>query len=248
MFRKITDDEIIFDLSEYAHNLGKELYVVGGAVRDCVMGNEKKSITFDFDLTSSLTFDEIQEFAKQKGLQLEVKNRKLEVVSLRRNSSIIYEHARMRVENYSDKFSHNPSEVWFTDKIEEDAKRRDFTVNAMYYVRHSMRLIDPFCALKDIDEKRLRTVLRPEETFAVDPSRILRMVELFARFGFSIDDETLMVANNCAGNVKKLSKSRLERELSRINTTGKYGEDITIYNARKDEIINKLGLSWIQSL
>ena len=243
MFSKIANDSLIKKLTSYAVDLKKEVFVVGGAVRDLLLGAVRQTKDLDIDIASTLNIEEIVRFATMNNIKHEIKNKKLQVVALFYENNC-YEIARLRREEYSSKFTHTPDKVLFTEDVTEDAKRRDFTANSVYYVTHSNEIIDPFAGVKDIKEKRLRTVLKPEDTLSVDPARIIRMVELSARFDFKIDKETLSVAKMYADNVNKLSKPRLKKELERLYQSNKYmGENELEYFNRVNNLINnKLGL------
>ena len=240
MFSEIDDDEIILKLSAFANSLGKELFVVGGAVRDALFGVLRSDGKKDYDLTSSLSLQEVQEFCEAENLEYFVKNKTLEVVKIQGGNQTVYEHARMRREEYSNTSSHNPSKIEFVDAVEEDVKRRDFTVNSVYYARHSRELKDPSFGIKHIHEKLLQPVT--PETLNVDPARILRMVELMARFDLKPDVLTLEQAKKNAKNIFSLSKKRLEKELERIRNSKKYGENEEKYFQKVGEILSALKL------
>lgn len=231
MFKQITDDKFIKLLTDYAKSLNKTLYVVGGVVRDILL-NQKRQGFIDVDLTSNLNLEQLKIFATKFGVKCEVKNKKLEVVAFLYENKI-YEHARMRTEIYADKTSHNPSEVFFTDSVEEDVKRRDFTINSIYYATHNSTIIDPVLGVEDIRKQIVQTVLNPKQTLSVDPTRILRMIELVARFDLALEEKTKQMAYIFANNVLKLSKSRLKKEVNRLLFSPKYGEN-------KESYINKV--------
>ena len=222
MFEQINNDEIIFKFDEFATNLNKQLYVVGGAVRDELMGLKRCSKVKDFDLTGELNLKEVLQFIENNNLNYEIKNLKLEVVSFWLNDDVVYEYARMRSEEYRDINSHNPSNIWFVDSIEEDVKRRDFSINSVYYVRHNTSVIDPLNAVNDIANGIIKTVASPNETLSVDPARIFRFIELASRLNFKVDDQTLMALKDNSHRVYSLSKNRIKKEMNRILEVNKY--------------------------
>ena len=132
MFKEINEDDILEKLESYALLLNKKLYVVGGVVRDEILGVKRASLIKDIDLTGTLHKDEIVEFLVGYNLNFEIKNEMLQVVSFWQKNDRIYEYARMRSEEYQNKNSHVPSKISFVGKVEEDAKRRDFTINSIF--------------------------------------------------------------------------------------------------------------------
>ena len=242
MFSKIANDNIIKKLTIYANELGKQIYVVGGAVRDEILGKIRISDIKDIDIASTLTLNQIIEFANKNLIEYEIKNKKLEVVSLS-SGDCCYEIARMRSEEYDSNFAHTPTKISFTDDVIEDAKRRDFTANSIYYATHNNSIIDPFDGVVDVKEKIVRTVLTPDETLSVDPARIIRMVELAARFGFAIEKHTLIAAKKYACNINKLTKQRRKKELERLYQCNKYnGESKFDYLNAVESLIKELDI------
>lgn len=242
LFKEINEDKVIEKLENYALMKNKQLYVVGGVVRDEIFGVKRNSSVKDIDLTGTLSMDEIKEFLKQNNLKYEVKNQKLQVVSFWENNNKIYEYARMRREEYADKNSHTPSNVEFENKVEEDAKRRDFTTNSIYYVRHSTELIDPYMGVEDIKKGLLKTVLDPIDTLKVDPARIIRLVEISCRFNFKIDKDILLVLKQKSNNIFKLSENRLKKELSRLYETNKYLSEGSDYLVKVSKLLKDIGI------
>lgn len=243
MFSKITNDNVIKKLTEYAKSIDKQIYIVGGAVRDLILGESRITEIKDIDIASTLSLKEVVDFAVLNNIDYVIKNNKLEVVSLS-SGECCYEIARMRREIYASKFTHNPTEVTFTVDVAEDAKRRDFTANSVYYATHNNSIVDPFCGVGDIEKKIVKTVLLPEQTLSVDPARIIRMIELSARFKFNIDEESFNIAKKYACNINKLSKTRLKKELERLYQTNKYsGESDGEYLNRVSLLVKDLGVS-----
>lgn len=233
------EDKIIKELSNYANNINKKVYVVGGVVRDILL-NRKAVGGKDIDLTGNLTWEEIKSFLTAQEIQFEVKNRKLEVLSFVVNENS-YEYARLRKEQYLKKDTHTPSEVQFVDEVEEDAKRRDFTVNSVYYDRHSNSLLDPVGGVEDIKSKIIKPVLG-EDTFKVDPARIIRFIELAVRHNLKFSKDVGSWVKKYATNIKNLTAGRVNKELKRLFMIGKYYDEKTSYIDRVRDMINKLNL------
>ena len=121
---------------------------------------------------------------------------------------------RYRVDGeYED--GRHPKEVTFTASLEEDLKRRDFTINAMAY-NPSGGLVDLFGGLEDIDRKIIRCVGDPLERFTEDALRIMRAVRFSAQLGFSIEEETRKALKVLAPNLKHVSAERIQVELVKL--------------------------------
>lgn len=240
MFKKIDEDKLLYDLSKNFNEIGKTLYLVGGSVRDSILN--RTSFNADYDICGDASLDEVSCILnKFDGITYKIKNKKLQTLSIS-CAGKEYEYARLRKEIYDSKTTHSPYVVSFISQIEEDAKRRDFTVNSIYYDRYNSKLIDPLNGNQDLNKKIIKTTLSPEETLSVDPARILRLVELASRLNFKIDKETLKVAKKYAENVAMLPKQRLSVELQRIKCNYNKNEDKEGYIKRINKILKKLGL------
>ena len=235
------NDDVITALSCYAHNSKKKVYVVGGAVRDFLLKKRACGVQ-DIDLAGDLDLQEMLNFIEEKGIsQFEIKNKKLQVLSFRIGEDKIYEYARLRKEVYQEKDTHTPSKVEFVSEVSEDAKRRDFTINSVYYDRHSSAIIDPVGGIDDLKGGVVRPVLG-EETFKVDPARIIRFIELLARFDLSASQEVLDWAKKYAQNVGKLKQERLNKETLRLQISEKYLEEDSNYLRRVKTYLKELNL------
>ena len=116
-----------------------------------------------------------------------------------------YQYSCFRREQYGDGGAHSPVTVEFIKDIREDAKRRDFTVNALYYDISKDEILDFYTGVADIHSKLLRTVETPEEVLSKDGVRILRLFRFQSELGFKIEKNTLDAAIKYARNVKSLS-------------------------------------------
>ncbi len=115
---------------------------------------------------------------------------------------------------YSD--ARRPDSVIFSQKIEEDLKRRDFTINALAYNPQDEKLLDLYDGIKDIDANILRTVGNPTDRFEEDALRILRAIRIAAELNFTIEESTKQAMQVNASQLGKISKERIRDELSRI--------------------------------
>ena len=184
---------------------GYEAYVVGGCVRDSILGRKPD----DWDITTSAKPEQVKELFHRTvdtGLQHGT------VTVLMEKEG--YEVTTYRVDGeYED--GRHPKEVTFTASLEEDLKRRDFTINAMAY-NPSSGLVDLFGGLEDIDRKIVRCVGDPLERFTEDALRIMRAVRFSAQLGFSIEEETRKALKVLAPNLKHVSAERIQVELVKL--------------------------------
>ena len=186
---------------------GFDAYVVGGCVRDSLLGLSPH----DYDLCTNATPQEIREVFKEHKLILNgEKHGTVGVVF----HNAIYEITTFRSEGtYQD--SRHPDWVEFVSNIEDDLARRDFTVNAIAYCPER-GYADPFHGKKDLQDKVLRAVGIPENRFTEDPLRILRGVRFAVRYGLSPEPKTEEAMNKLAPQIEKLAKERVFEELCRI--------------------------------
>lgn len=187
---------------------GYEAYVVGGCVRDSILGREPQ----DWDITTSAKPGKVKELFPRTidtGLQ-----HGTVTVMLDRDG---FEVTTYRVDGkYED--NRHPREVIFTPDLEEDLKRRDFTINAMAY-NEKAGLVDLFGGMEDIGRGIVRCVGDPLERFGEDALRILRAVRFSAQLGYGIDDETKEGIRKLAPSLQKISAERIQTELVKLITS-----------------------------
>ncbi len=152
-------------------------------------------------------------------------NNKQENIDLSDDSACLYkkeEHETEIVEitpyRIEGKYSNarHPDEVKFSDKLEDDLKRRDFTVNAIAYDPFAEELVDLFGGLDDLKRGLLRAVGNPSERFSEDALRMMRAIRLAAQLNFAIESETMMAIASNADLLSKISKERIRDEFIRI--------------------------------
>jgi len=183
---------------------GHTAYVVGGCVRDSLMGR----VPHDWDICTSATPQQMLEIFK--GIRVIETGLKHGTVTAVIDGEQ-YECTVYRIDGeYTD--NRRPDKVTFTDDITEDLKRRDFTVNAMAY-NCTDGLADPFDGIGDIERRIIKCVGSPAERFNEDALRIMRAVRFSARLGFDIDQETALAMNSLSKNLSKISKERIRSEL-----------------------------------
>lgn len=207
--------EEIKTLARFAKLKEKLFLLVGGFVRDSILGRS----VGDIDSAGTLSIDDIKLFCESNNCKMEIKNKKLQVVKIIFFSGFCLEYAKMRVEYYASNFLHNPTTVQFTEKIEEDFARRDYTINAIYYDPRTHKVYDFAGGMSDITQGIIRDiVVLGRSSLSVDPERILRGIELAERLQFAIDEETIIKMLKNFENVYKLNSDRLLECLQKINS------------------------------
>lgn len=184
---------------------GYEAYVVGGCVRDMVLGREPE----DWDITTSATPPEVKRIFR----------RTVDTGILHGTVTVLmdkdhYEVTTYRLDGvYED--NRHPKEVSFTSSLTEDLKRRDFTINAMAY-NEKEGFIDLFGGMEDLKSGLIRCVGSAEERFGEDALRILRAIRFSAQLGFRIDEETLEAIRSKVNNLNNISAERIRVELTKL--------------------------------
>ena len=183
---------------------GYEAYAVGGCVRDCLLGKLPK----DWDVTTSaLPLDVKRLFPRT--VDTGIKHGTVTV--LVKNEG--YEVTTYRVDGkYTD--GRHPENVSFTASLDEDLKRRDFTINALVYNEES-GIKDLFGGIEDLDNKIIRCVGIPEERFDEDALRILRAVRFSAQLGFDIEEKTYLAAKKLKDKLALVSAERIKTEIDK---------------------------------
>jgi tRNA nucleotidyltransferase/poly(A) polymerase len=181
---------------------GKKLYVVGGAVRDAILGKSPK----DFDLATDAKPEEVEKIAKDNGISSKPLGKAFGVVSLFINNEE-YEIATFRKDIGKGR---RPSSVDYTD-IHGDVKRRDLTVNALFYDIDRKEIVDLVGGIEDLKKKNIRTVGKAKERFDEDPLRKLRALRFWTRLGGTLDKELLNALQNDP-SIKGVSSERIRDE------------------------------------
>ena len=199
--------QTIVTILDTLENHGFAAYVVGGCVRDSLLGLTPA----DFDLcTSALPEQMEQVFAGQR---LVLAGEKHGTVGVCTDTGVV-EITTFRTEgDYRD--SRHPDWVRFVGDVEQDLARRDFTVNAMAY-SPTRGFADPFGGRQDLENKILRAVGAPEKRFREDALRILRGVRFAVRYGLTVEPETRRAMDDQAGGLDSLSRERVFEELSKL--------------------------------
>lgn len=190
---------------------GFEAYLVGGCVRDLILGTIPK----DWDLTTNADPEQIQalfpdSFCNNDYGTVGVKNEEEEDPRLQ-----VIEVTPYRSESgYSD--ARRPDSVTFGVSLEEDLARRDFTINAIAYDPQKEAIIDLFNGLEDLKAKKLRTVGKADERFNEDALRMMRAVRLAAELGFTIEADTMSGISRNADRIKMVAVERIMIEFIKL--------------------------------
>ena len=211
--RQDIDNEIFHLIGDVADELGREAYVVGGYVRDIFLKRCSTDIDFvtigsGIELAQKVSErlgkkSHLSVFATYGTAQVKWKNLELEFVGARR-------------ESYS-RDSRNP--IVEDGTLDDDQKRRDFTINAMAICVNSSRfgeLVDPFNGIVDLHKKIIQTPLDPDVTFSDDPLRMMRAIRFATQLEFEILDETFNAIVRNRDRIKIITKERINDELSKI--------------------------------
>ncbi|MGN0495950.1 MAG: CCA tRNA nucleotidyltransferase [Lachnospiraceae bacterium] len=190
---------------------GYEAYIVGGCVRDAILGKEPD----DWDITTSAKPEQVKNLFKRT-VDTGIQHGTVTVVMKNAATGKLegYEVTTYRVDGkYED--HRRPAEVTFTASLVEDMKRRDFTINAMAY-NEDEGVIDHFDGMGDLNKGIIRCVGNPKERFDEDALRILRAVRFAAQLDFSIDEKTRDAIANQAVFLKDISAERIHVELTKL--------------------------------
>jgi poly(A) polymerase len=199
-------------LAERFRAAGHRLYLVGGTVRDALVGDPGSPGT-DLDFTTDATPEQVEAVVSGWADAVWDQGRRFGTIGLLKDGRRI-EVTTHRAEAYSPD-SRKP-EVSFATEVEADLARRDFTVNAMALSLPDLRLIDPFGGLEDLAKGVLRTPLAPEESFGDDPLRMLRAARFIARFGLRPDRRLVEAVKQMRGRLAIVSAERLRDELDKL--------------------------------
>ena len=202
---------------------GYILYLVGGTVRDLLLG---LTLT-DMDCVTDATPEEMKTFlpgadftfAKMGSIRCKDEGVKFDITTLRKESG------------YKD--SRHPSEVIFVKDLKEDVKRRDFTINAMYMDEH-MVLVDYVNGEKDLNKKIIRMVGDPEKRLKEDPLRIIRAIRFALQLNFEIDKK---LEKAMLKNIELLKLLKKEKIIQDLNKLTKFDAN------RKKELFDKFGIT-----
>ncbi len=205
--------QTLLDLDEIFAQNGSPLYIVGGFVRNALLG----FCETDLDICGVRHFKEVQEMLNGSNFSAEVVNPKLGTLLIKsKTNQDEFEYTTFRKEIYTKGGAHAPEKVVFVQDIREDASRRDFTCNAVYYEVRTQTAIDFYHGIEDTLARVLRTVEAPEHVFSSDGLRILRLVRMSSELDFSIAPDCFEVAKNMVSQLADISQERFNKEVVSI--------------------------------
>jgi poly(A) polymerase len=201
------------DLGRRFAERGHEIALVGGPVRDALLGRLGSAGAFDLDFATSARPDATLDVLKRWGEAHWDVGREYGTIGARRGD-VVVEVTTYRADRY-DPSSRKP-EVAFGDSLEGDLSRRDLTVNAMALRLPELVLVDPFGGLEDLAARVLRTPVGPEQSFDDDPLRMLRVARFTSQLRFAPAPEALAAATAMAGRIEIVSAERVRTELEKL--------------------------------
>ena len=184
---------------------GYDAYAVGSCVRDSILNRKPE----DWDITTSAKPEQVKRIFRRT-VDTGIEHGTVTVLIGKDG----FEVTTYRVDGLYEDGRH-PKEVTFTSRLEEDLKRRDFTINAMAY-NDDERLVDAFGGMRDLNYHLIRCVGDPKERFSEDALRILRAVRFSAQLAFPIEPETAEAIKSLAPNLEKISAERIQAELVKL--------------------------------
>jgi len=205
-------------IGDVSDQLGVETYVVGGFVRDVLLGRKRE--VFDVDIvTVGSGIDLATKVAASLRPGLKVSVFKNFGTAMFRFNDIDFEFVGARRESYRQE-SRKP--IVEDGSLEDDQNRRDFTINALAICLNESRfgeLLDPFNGIGDLENKIIKTPLAPEITFSDDPLRMLRAIRFATQLDFIIDEKTLAAIQSQCNRIEIVSKERITDEINKIMLT-----------------------------
>ena len=186
---------------------GAEAYIVGGAVRDMLLGRKPK----DFDIATSLSPRQVQKLF----WNARIIGRRFRIVHLYFNHDKIIEVTTFRSDE--ENFEEGNNNIFGT--VEQDAKRRDFSINSLYYNPQNGQLLDFNNAMEDFKRRRLRSLIPLSYSFSEDPVRMIRAIKYHVTTGFSLKWDVRRAIRKNSMNLSHVSTSRLTEEVGKILTS-----------------------------
>ena len=196
----------ITELATVFNESGFSLYLVGGAVRDYILGKENN----DYDFTTDAEPQDVKKLFKRT-IDTGIKHGTVTVIFHGHH----YEITTFRTEgDYLD--SRHPESVHFVKSLEEDLMRRDFTINAFAASLPDGKIIDLHDGMKDLRHKTIRAIGNPEKRFKEDALRMMRAARFSSQLGFRIERETLKAMHELHGTITHVSAERIREELWKL--------------------------------
>ncbi len=219
--------EDVFRIAEKFIKNNYKIYLVGGVIRDILLGREYNRS--EIDLATNAKPGEVKKIFKRV-IPTGIKHGTVTVI----RNNVNFEITTFRLDGkYSD--GRHPDEVEYATTIEEDLKRRDFTINAFAFDLQHQILIDLFNGLDDLKNKIIRTIGDPDERFREDGLRLMRAIRFASVLGFKIDENTYKSISKNIDMLRKVSMERIRDEFVKIIQSDKPSEGIELL--RKTEVL-----------
>jgi len=220
--------EVLFAV-ETLENGGFEAFLVGGCVRDMIIGRKPS----DWDIATNAKPEEIEPLFEKTFYENDYGTVGVVFEDTKEETTRVIEITPYRKEGaYSD--FRRPDTVSFGNSLEEDLDRRDFTINAIAYNPSKGQIVDPHGGIKDIKDKTVRAVGNPEDRFSEDALRLMRAVRIATELGFSIDNVSRETILESSQNLGKIATERIRVEFEKII--------MSIHPRRGIESLRELGL------
>jgi poly(A) polymerase len=203
-------------LGELFGKAGHELYLVGGSVRDALLGR----LGHDLDFATSARPDTVEKLLRKFSPAVWTIGKEFGTIGCKvdvGNASWVIEVTTYRSDVYAG-HSRKP-EVAFGDTLEGDLHRRDFTINAMAVSIPEKRFVDPYGGMADLARRVIRTPATPESSFSDDPLRMMRAARFVAQLGFTAAPEVVAAMRDMADRISIISAERIRDELSKLLLT-----------------------------
>jgi len=195
-----------------AERLDKPIYAVGGVVRNFLID---ESVSEDIDLASANSVEELLPLLKEFNFSVIAEYKRTGTVVFESENGR-YEYTTFRRESYEKGGRHTPTTTQPTLDINEDARRRDFKCNAVYYDIKNQEIVDVLGGVNDIENRVLDTVIEPEKVFKSDGLRLLRLARFQAELNFKPTEQVLLAMQKYADNILDISPERIYAELKSI--------------------------------
>jgi poly(A) polymerase len=226
---------VIDALGERFVEVGHEVALVGGSVRDALLGR----LGTDLDFTTSARPDTVEDLLRGWADAIWDMGREFGTIGCRKGEWTL-EITTFRADSYHAA-SRKP-DVVYGDSLQGDLARRDFTVNAMAVSLPSREFVDPYGGLDDLAEGVLRTPGTPQESFADDPLRMLRAARFAAQLGFEVDDQVVDAMSDMADRLDIVSTERVRDELVKLVCADRprQGLALLVHTGLADRILPEL--------
>ena len=216
---------VIDDLGRLFRQAGHELYLVGGSVRDALLGQ----LGHDLDFTTSARPDETHELLKAfTPSTWDIGKEWGTIGALKKADG---QEWQIEVTTYRADLYRSDSrkpEVNFGDTLDGDLVRRDFTINAMAINVATRQFVDPYGGLEDLADRMIRTPSTPEISFSDDPLRMMRAARFASRLGFMVAPEVVKAMTDMAGRIEIVSAERIQTELTGLLLTDEPREGLNL--------------------